>query len=307
MTGPNQQAEWTYLRQTFLVMGDGFHFSMPPPPDIVEDRYFKSADPWEVLGAALARLQGGDFAAAEALPPLLARSQDALVWVGATLLLGYAAPWPLVRQVAEFMIARRDESAIQHFAPEMLEGTMGAWAVPFLLQLHEAAFPPPGDRPAIIQGCLSRLLEPQAGTIDDGPEAVLELDPDYPDEPRTEYITAYRTARYRDQVLEARVALVERLGTDTLAIAEGDVFSVEATAVRLLDRLRNEPDRSGRLDFERMRLEATTGLDLRKLYSRDYSLQRLPAMAVLEDFLESGQAADFEPGRRYFFGKLIPD
>jgi hypothetical protein len=307
MTNPNERAEWTYLDRTFLSMGNGFQFSSPPPPDIAHDRYFNSSDPWEVLGSALARLQAGDFGAAGALSGLLSRSDDGLLWVGATLLLGYAGPWSLVRRVAEQMMLRREEVAIQSFVPEMLEGSMAPWAVEMLLQLHEASFPPPTDRTAIIRGCLSRLLEKEAGTIDDGPEETLELDPDYPDEPRTEYITTYRTDRYRDEVRAKQVALVDRLGTDTLAIAEGDVFSVERTALRLLDRLRDEPDRSGRLDFERMRLEAATGLDFRELYSKKYHLQRLPAMAVIEDFLESGQAERFEPGRRYFFGRPIPD
>jgi hypothetical protein len=56
-----------------------------------------------------------------------------------------------------------------------------------------------------------------------------------------------------------------------------------------------------------MRLEAATGLDCRRFHSRDWSLQTLPAIAVIDDFLESGRAVDFQPGQRYFFCHPIPD
>jgi hypothetical protein len=304
MTSPDQSAERTYLDRTFRALADGFQFSSPPPEDIASNRYYQSSDPWEVLGATLARLQNGDFDATDALPRVMDMSDDALVWNGATQLLGFACPWSRLQPLARRMIAKRQDVEVQLYVPEMLEASMAPWAVELLLELHDAAFPE--GRGPLVQSCLSRLLEPQSDAIDAGPEEVRELDPDYPED-LAEYITTYRTDKFRDLVHAQKTALTTRLGSDMVAIAEGDIFSVAATAERLLNRLHAEADRSGRFDFERMRLEAATGLDCRGFYPRDWHLQKLPAIAIIDDFLESGRAIDFEPGKRYFFGHRVPD
>jgi hypothetical protein len=56
-----------------------------------------------------------------------------------------------------------------------------------------------------------------------------------------------------------------------------------------------------------MLLEANTGLDCRGFYDRDFMLRPLAAAAIVEDFVESGEANKYLPGVRYFFGHRIPD
>ena len=80
----------TYLSRTFLELGDGFHFSAPPPDDVAEDRLLGSGDPWDVLACILARLQRGQFEAADSLPDLMKRVDDAGVWNACATLAGFA-------------------------------------------------------------------------------------------------------------------------------------------------------------------------------------------------------------------------
>ena len=53
-----------------------------------------------------------------------------------------------------------------------------------------------------------------------------------------------------------------------------------------------------------MFFEASTGVDCSTFYQKTV-LQRLAAMAIMEDFLESDTAAHFQVGTRYFFARPI--
>jgi len=93
----------------------------------------------------------------------------------------------------------------------------------------------------------------------------------------------------------------------SLAIFEGEALSLAKVARRLLVRLRANGGLE-EISTARMTLEAFTGMDCSSFYKPDFGpLQPLTAAAIVEDFLESGEAEKYEPGVRYFFGHRIPD
>ena len=81
-------------------------------------------------------------------------------------------------------------------------------------------------------------------------------------------------------------------------------YDICALARALLDIARNN---STHVIYDmRHRLEAFTGLDCRPML-HPTGLRALTAAAILEDFLQSDAAANYEPGVRYFWGHRIPD
>ena len=46
---------------------------------------------------------------------------------------------------------------------------------------------------------------------------------------------------------------------------------------------------------------------MREVYKKEGVIQPLATAAILEEFLESPEAAKYEDGVRYFFGHRIPD
>jgi hypothetical protein len=89
-------------------------------------------------------------------------------------------------------------------------------------------------------------------------------------------------------------------GADT-PLFEGEPVGARRLAEKLLVHLQM----ADLPEYWRGRFEAMTGLDCSGFY-KSGSLQPLTAAAIVEDFLESGDADKFEPGTRYFFGHRIP-
>jgi hypothetical protein len=219
-------------------------------------------------------------------------------------MLGFACPWSKLEPFAKELVAARRSPAIQIYAPELLEGSTALWSVELLLELHDVAFDE--DRGPIIQGALSRLIEKEAGEIDEGPETREVLDPEYPPELAGTIVT-YDREGFRELVHKRKTELIKEIGSENVAVAEGEVLDILTVASKLHRRLTQDLGVTGRLEFERMLFEANTGTDCRSFFSHDYQLQNLQAAAVVEEFLDTTPRLPFKPGRRYFFGHLIPD
>jgi hypothetical protein len=97
----------------------------------------------------------------------------------------------------------------------------------------------------------------------------------------------------------------EALG-DASIIAEGRIRQIGEVARHLHERVRRG-EQGDRIEKGRMLFEAMSGVDCRAFFNKHGSVQRLAAAAILEEFLESGDADKYEPGVRYFFGRRIPD
>jgi hypothetical protein len=296
----------SYLRRTFLELGDGLRFSSPPPPDVGDLRHLASEDPWRVLPCALTNLQQGQFAVTRRLVVLLHETRDAEVWDACALLLSFAAPYSVLRRlVASFdklLQPKRSDYTRRYFC-EILASAAGVWSVPHLLRLYREM----EDREVkgMVQTYLSQVLEAQPGPIWKGPRVEWQSNELPP--PFEESTQVYEDAEYLARVEETFGRVVSEQGLrDQDAVQEGGRLDIRDMARRLLGRVRTGefPDR---IETGRMFLEATTGLDCRQFFDDAGRLRRLAAAAIIEEFLARGKADQYTPGVRYFFRHRIPE
>lgn len=292
----------TYLRRTFLELGDGFHFSSSPPPDIADERYLRSSDPWDVLACVLARLQRGQLQAVDMLVDLMRHHDDAGVWNACAQLIGFAGRRQLLEVLMNEYADQLHDRGVQIYVSTALVNGCGLWSVPHLLAMHAATI---DDNARMhLEFDLSRLIEPEPGPICSGPEQIVVEDNELPPPFRETSIKLDRKGYAA--LVEARTAELGLGLNKGMAVAEGRIFELEQLARTLLRRVRTGV-RTERIEWERMLFEGTTGLDCRGFFNEQYILQPLTATAIVEDFLESGEAGNYEPGVRYFFGHRIPD
>lgn len=107
---------------------------------------------------------------------------------------------------------------------------------------------------------------------------------------------------YEAAVHRRYAQLVASAGREDILVLEGQPFSVRGLTEGYIAEARAKGPPSPRW---RLRFEAATGIDCRTFYRRG-RFQRLPALAILEEFLESPACARFIAGTRYFFGRAIP-
>ncbi|NVJ24187.1 MULTISPECIES: hypothetical protein [Myxococcus] len=296
-----------YLRRTFIEIGDGLHFSSPPPPHVAELRNLSSRDPWQVLPCALANLQQGRFEVATRLVHLMHESQDAEVWDACTLMLSFAAPYSVLLQwwvgSLRRLLGPERSPHIQRYFCEVLAHSALTGGVPLLIEIYRGL--EDRDVKAQLEVYLSQLLEEQPGPIWKGPREELKsngLPPPFEESER-----AFMDAEYLARVEQVYQGLVasERLGPRD-ALLEGQRLSIRDICRRLLARLRSNeyPDR---VELGRMFFETTTGLDCGAFFDESGQLQRLTAAAIVEEFLARDGADTYERGHRYFFGHRIPE
>ncbi|MGH8502235.1 MAG: hypothetical protein ACREVE_07125 [Gammaproteobacteria bacterium] len=291
-----------YLLRTFLERGNGLHFASPPPADITDRRYLQSHDLDEVLACVLANLQKGRFDLANVPMRLVQLREVPGLWVACAALLGFSAPMRALRSfVDEF--GGRLTGASRFYVCDAAMSSGAFWAVETIL----AAYPDmvAADFRRFLGHGLSWLLEQEPGPAWDGPDLVeVPGDPLPPGEqPETRLNLDAYMAMVREQARALRRAEALR---DESVVAEGRVLVIKDVAQRLLDRLRRG-ERGDRIEKGRMLLEATTGLNCGAFFNKDYMLQPLAAAAIVEEFLDSGEAEKYEAGVRYFFGHRIPD
>jgi hypothetical protein len=309
----SKSSRFQYL---LLERGSGFHFGTPPPGDLLRANYLESTDSKEVIAAVLAHAQNGNFGVFDHLLRLMQRVDSAVTWNACTNLLSYAAPYSTIRQLLETfhdeVFVRRD-GGTQWYMCRILSGSKALWAVPVMLEILSSLIK---DRKQFesIPVYLSYLLEAERGLIADGPPPVKKTEPEISESVAgffdEEEVVEYDEPAYRGAVLATYTKLKDKLGAEKemqLAVFEGEALSLAKVAERLLARLRADDDPE-EIEIGRMILEAFTGIDCSSFFQPNFGpLQPLTAAAIVEDFLESGEATRFEDGVRYFFGRRIPD
>jgi hypothetical protein len=291
-----------HLAKALAAYGSGFHFSAPSPPGVENLANLRSDDPDDVIGCVLLHLQRGRFEVADALLPVLQRTDGTFVWGAATTLLTYAAPKPTIREFFAWASSHPDASLrLEACGVALLAGYR--WAVePTLNLLPEIR--DLGLR-ATARTELSWLLEQAPGRVYAEPPDVEVRDPDdlpwHP--PRTAPDESVYAGLVRDRMDELTRA--PGLAADT-PLAEGEPTSVVRVARRMLDRLAERELCTPRMEHAGLLFSAATGLDLWSLYDGSGIRDRAHAAAILLRFLDSTAEATFEPGGRYFFGHRIP-
>lgn len=257
-----------------------------------------------MLGCVLARARQGDLGAVEVLPELMVLDDGALVWNACIQLIGFAGRQSLVFDTAKRFLSNPDDLGVQWYISEMLRNACSIRAVNPLLVLYEAAMNGREDVRRHIEQCLSTVLEEEYGEVYDGPEEHKVLDPNYP-EPFTQYETVWDRAGYIEKVHAVSAQVAERLASPDQPVTAGKPLDLQALVLHLCASIRLGVEIDSRVEFERMCFEASTGIDCSDLYKVEGGRQRPAALAVLEGFLDSGAAARFEIGTRYFFGHRI--
>lgn len=290
----------TYLATALWGFGSGFQFTSEPPSGIERLVHLYSDRPEDVLGCVLANFQGGNFAVASALLPLLQRDDSAYVWSAATHLLAYGAPQPHVRQFFHWARELPDDiSQYEACSAALRAGNL--WAVEPALEVY-AGLSDPSLRD-FLAADLSWVLEQTPGEVFEGPTP-----------PETEAYAApshllfsppsVGHASYAQSVTARHASISAQ--TSELLVAEGAPINLIGIARRLLGRVTSEGVPSARIEQAWWMFGAMTGVDCRGFFTTEGHLKRLTAAAILEEYLDSGAAERFEPGVRYFFGHRIP-
>lgn len=298
----SQQPE--FLNRTLLPSGTGFHLAATPSMDLLDSQALEDENQWIVLAAALERTKQGDFKELKRLIRCIRKDNDLALWNACSVLLGYASSTVILEYILESFhkeIYQSRNLFVTDYVLRILQCSMGLWTIPIMLKIylsasdHERGDPEAigSDEPSLasVPVYISALLEDEHGPI---------YDADLTD------------SQYEKLVIQHYERLYREKNSDKVAVANGRLFSLRQIVLRLLRHLRtiNEEVDMGvdKLEIVDLSLlfEASTGVDCRSFY-RDYRLQPLAATAILEDFIESGEADKYQDGVRYFFGRRIPD
>lgn len=148
------------------------------------------------------------------------------------------------------------------------------------------------------------MLEPESDFLWAGAEETYELG----NLDDIDIRTVVDFASYAEEVRLARDEIVAQLGSADKPVYEGKLLDIAAVGQKLYDRLTSESGggSDSRTYRDRWLFEAATGVDCSHFYDEQGVLQRLPAAATMEAFLESDEIRRFKPGQRVFFGHPIP-
>jgi hypothetical protein len=273
----------SYLTGTFLPLQRGFFLSADPPAQVTDP----AERPWLELAKALIRAKAGDFSSMDAIGGLLSNTTSYELWNAVAVLLGYAAPASLLRQISTTVKLETGNLSpdLESVVVKMLGRGMQLWAVPRLLNAYRVHCQAGRDQQAErITYVLSDLLEANLGPI---------------------FLREEPLDEYCNRVMRAYTGLVRQVGSDRRPVWHGQLFGVAAMARDLYGRLRDPSTDVEDID-DRLWFEAATGIDCSSFFD-DGEFQPLAATAIVEEFLESGDPERFEPGVRYFFRNRIPD
>src|SRR5262249_874565 len=128
---------------------------------------------------------------------------------------------------------------------------------------------------------ISSLLEPTWGPLSRAPEEA-------------------KIGSYLEIVLSSYELLKEQLGSDRLPVHHGKIFDVISLAERIIKKKTLENP-----NFEREKFEAPTETACTPFFNQNGS-NPPQATSLLNSFLLRPDLRHYQPGKRLFFGKLVP-
>lgn len=256
------------------------YFGCPSPPSASNLPADLTTDPWLLWIVALDRAKRGDFALIPTLLTVFKPIKNVLLAQLASYLLGDAGTSTcfeaLTRELNE---PTNPTITINYCQAVHFRGRLAD--VPVIVRAYERIAT---DEDAdIIPVWLSNLLEPEDDLLSDSSQF--------------DEIEDYSKA-----VMDRYKELADQFGTDQISVFRGERFGVVGLAKYILQRVRKP--------FVRMELrhsfEAQTGIDCSRFY-KNGDINPLGTAAILEEFLDSPDVANYEDGVRYFFGHRIPE
>jgi len=260
-------------------------FCLPLPRKDNEFRASSQAALWLHWEDVLIRARQGDFQGVASLLESLDRILTPMLENAYAELIGDAANGQCAQSAMRWLQVEPARSYSQEIAICQALTNWGRLSVvPFLVKRHELLWQNKAKEKGIIPVWISELVEQQPGPIS------------FP------FYSQSKTD-YHDLVMKRYEELKIEFGTDQVFIYRGARFSVLELAKDMLSKLRDKVDLG---EEYRHKFEAATGINCSAFF-KDDKLQPLAAATILEEFMESSRAKEFEPGVRYFFGHRIPD
>jgi hypothetical protein len=260
--------------------GAGYYGFLAPPGEMLYASP-EDAELWRDFVPVLERASQGDFRRVDSLIGLIEKTSSWVVARASGELLGDAGNAQVFDRVLE---RARATTWGPHLA--YLGYSLAGWGnlrvVPAILDIIES-IPNKDDRLTLIFP-LSYLLEPELGDIADS-DILLD---DF--------------VHYRSIVLQKSDALAERIGREDALVLHGEEFSMFS----LIEIIRRSVEKQDFHIHLRRKFEAQTGVDCSGFYCGS-APRYLTISAIVDEFVESGAVNHYIPGRRYFFGHLLPD
>ncbi|NMO17395.1 hypothetical protein HPC49_06510 [Pyxidicoccus fallax] len=246
--------------------------------------------PWQQWAHIFERVRQGDFSDAQRLLDVFFSTDNRLLRDACCRLLGDAGSTEAIRGMVTHL-----QNRFASFEPVGgddaldLSNALAAHGqllfVPEILRIFEWNLGVPDSR--IFALHLSQMLEPRWGPIAECPPTEAEF------------------SEYKKMVMGRVQELSQSLGSEQAYVFMGQELHVPEIARLLLDNLGASHFEEATQWLLRRRFEASTGINCTRFF-QEGRFQSLTAAAVLEDFLSSDESRKFIPGRKYFFGWLVP-
>jgi hypothetical protein len=276
----------SFLEDCFHWGRRGYAYKHPPSVDLMDDRALDDPDKWIVVASVLEHAKQGDFRHIDRLhSETLDESGDPTLGGACLDLIADAGSHADLEFLANMIITEGVPAAMR-VAACFSAGYCGElWLVEYMLECWKS-LERHADR-ASIDVVIRGILEPQEG----GPLPELgTID-------SAEEYQAVITARYKQLLSES--------GSYETAFFLGTPVDVPT----LVWQMRNlvETDDPGGINDRWRRFEPLTGVDCSSFYTPT-GVNLEAVTAVLDEFEAQRPSAShrFEPGKRYFFGHLVP-
>ncbi|RUX94411.1 MULTISPECIES: hypothetical protein [Mesorhizobium] len=273
----------------------GFHL---PDVDLGSLDYrelIHSKSDWSVVAGIILACREGNFEFLKDVHKVMQRNDGYLLWSACINIVGYAGTWESVVNLSQHLSANGGEAENAHFIAVLFGTSCDLRAVDKLLHIYMTT--KELDTLNQIRADLSSLLEPTNGEVFDG----IDDDGDGDDMPSRD-----GRERYSQVVRKRRDAVLATLPDSRPPVFEGQIYSVIATARRLLEQIEAEPEYGERFFRGKMIFEAATGTDCSGFFDELGRLRRIQASAVLEGFFDREDLNKYQVGQRYFFNYPIP-
>jgi hypothetical protein len=267
----------------FLDLSLGFHLRDDDLSKYDSAALLAHGGDWQTVAAANLMCRRGDTSRLSSLIALLKRTDDTELWDAIVNLIGFAGNWALIHETFKSLSGRFEEIDVRYNVAALLGSSCDLRAIPFLLDLYRVSRPDDEAADQIMRE-ISVLLERSDGEI-------FYL--------RQEQVSSTTLARSVN-------ILIASLDLGATKVFEAQAIDIVELAQRLLSRLDSPHLQRERFSRGKLVFEAATGIDCSQFFDEIGRLNRLAAVAVLEDFLD-GDHLNFVPGQRYFFGHPIPD
>lgn len=282
-----------YMLGTMSWLSRGYSLAGTPPVNLLDPSSLNSGDKWIAFAAVLESVKRGQFGALGKLHRFVLPDLDKDVGIPSIRLMGDAGTARELQVLKQLLETGFDNVLVEAARACSFAGQL--WLVPSMIRGWQRATDRDGH--VLVGLAISQMLEPHGGPLGD-------LGRNYEIAEGSSDKSAGE--EFAGSVLATVDVLKEKNGTASMW--RGNPFDVRALAHAMQAQLALPyPDSLSPAFIEMShKMEATTGRSFSGSYKGGV-LYPLFAQAVMDQIDEDGQLDQFIPGKRYFFGHLIPN